>query len=86
MKNFIITIICLLTSLLGFSQNKIEEKGKESNTIEINKTTKVKKQYEKIQITDNGVVVMQQDYTPEYPTPLNTPKPSPLTPSSKTKN
>lgn len=57
-------------------QNKINTFTSVSPSIQ--KSYTPKRSGERIQTTNHGVVVAQQDYTPEYPTRLFEPKSDPL--------
>ncbi len=71
MKLFFLVISIFISNII-YSQNTVFEtkqysKEETKEQVNILKGSAVKRQGEKIQITRNGVVLMQQDYTPEYP-------------------
>tara|TARA_R110001592_G_scaffold101280_1_gene286524 strand:+ start:973 stop:1242 length:270 start_codon:yes stop_codon:yes gene_type:complete len=80
MKQILLFLGFFIFSMYGFSQTSL------SNSIESNsndklslhqangKSSYMKRKGEKIQTTENGIVIHQQDYKPDYPTPLHEPK------------
>lgn len=79
-KKHVLLFCFLSVSFAVFSQKTIENDDKKTiddNTSSQKDANRVSKPTEKIQTTDNGVVIHQQDYKPQYPTPMILPKSEP---------